>query len=1177
MSISEYDLLTYIDELIQSNDIELALKLIIKLPNSQKYEGYSHYLNALCIIKQIKDSSQQQNKQNHMEDYKKAYSFLDLIQEYNKNIEYLKIFCLYNLNDYEEIIELYIRNKNDYEDFIDVLLIVALSYEKMNLFKGAKKVYKLIFSCQRQDETERKSVDDKKSIDNLSITELINKAYNNYIALLLRSNDLLEVSQVLNQININKINPELANNIAIFYILQGKSEEGLCFFENILTGEDEFVMDSQIKCKILNNYINQLVKLGYYDKAEGILLDNYVEDPSGIQVLLYLDMKLKSEGETKAKEKEIYSILKTFYDYNKEKDIGNTEIMSVVSLYMTEYSQNQHEIPVFSNENDTKSKLKSSVTINKRCMSHTHLPSIKSSIGYGVYQKEKYNNLEEEIIEEMNNIHKEKENDKEVNNEDELVVEYNSDEKEEKEEKEGEENSLVQTREGYVESFNKVVSNREINTFFDEIKKTVFERMEKENEKQKETEKVKENPSISKQNSIESMKNTANLNNISYQTSKANTPKLPSLNFNKENENENENEKILPKDSEDSEEEQVSSEISFLKQRFEKGKKENFSFSQLKTEIKSLLSKKINQENKFQLDLLLSLIANEENDYITISNILYGYYKILKNEHVFLLINSLKCLNLYSKLTSVYEFMYYTNNKSIEYAWEVINYSVLSNNYELLTQFGLIILSDQTEHNKNLSLLIENVFKGGPVFNDYLDSLIDQYKRSTSSQTEGNHYYFLSGRNNLRKKNNNSAFEYFLRIENDPTYINSLSYLKAFAKTCIKLKNNKKALKLYKSGLKLNNTDFECCLSIGECYLKLENIEKAMKYLSFCKGIDCSSEEKNKLYFALGRLLYKQKDYFQSIEHFQKCIQSDPSSYRSFHNIALIYMEINQTDKAKEFFEKCIQIQPNYYIASFEILTIDLKEAEEKERAGIKDKFDQIINQLPSQFLDYSKILIEYFKNTQEAIYYINKSLNIKEINVNRVIETTSLLLKEEKLQEAYEIFSQILKKTEKDLKTYLKVCNFYNKIKKFSFSIKILKSFLVDNPNHFNALCELSFYYLKDFNFQSALKYFQEAEDLYNIDIKYNGFLKGIAYCYLELHLLDKAFLEMSKHNNKLSEENNNLIMAYVKSLQGNDVEASLFFNNEVELFPNNALLRNGVQVKDLKGVKWRELFKFY
>ena len=83
-----------------------------------------------------------------------------------------------------------------------------------------------------------------------------------------------------------------------------------------------------------------------------------------------------------------------------------------------------------------------------------------------------------------------------------------------------------------------------------------------------------------------------------------------------------------------------------------------------------------------------------------------------------------------------------------------------------------------------------------------------------------------------------------MRVEKEVSFQENIEYLKSFGKTFIKLKNSKKALKYFKSALKIDNNDFESCLNIGECYLKLENIEKANKYLSFCKNIESSIEER---------------------------------------------------------------------------------------------------------------------------------------------------------------------------------------------------------------------------------------------------------------------------------------------------------------------------------------------
>ena len=1194
MNMTDFEMLNYIDELIASNEIDVAMKLLNKFPISQVNDDFKNYLFGLCYIKQKPQA-----------ELSLALEHLNLIQNETETILYLKIYCKFYIQEYEDLVGLYLSNSKIVHNE-DILLLLGLSHEKLNLLKGAKKIYYDILNLNKENK----------------------QAYNNLIGVLMRMNNLDEILLLSKNQLFKNLNPEVCNNLAISLIMSGKERDGLDLFENILTGEDEFIMSQDTKCKIVNNYINQLIKLGFKEKAELILEDNYQEDPTGIQVLMYGNIKLEQKKEGDA--------LVIFKNYLKHNTLNqqNKQTLNFINTFISS-NENKQDLTLH-NTTELKAELQNTRKNHEKkrqSISTGTLPSfahhiIKNNsssndmIKIEEVKKEQDivdNSIIEEPIEEAKSIKNDLIEENKSNIEEELV---NPTIYEIKELKETNEN-IFRFSQSESPIINKVDKDQ-IAAFFDEIKISACKRIEEEEEINKANIIDKRESNDLQAYSNERVDDEIRLSNNynSYKSSRADTPQLnynPTANSQivreeidasvsnnietgsnnvlfasfkdtknderLEIDNQNPNPQFIktePKVIEEDEEVETllkSLMSSFNKEKliYEMKNPNEKKFEQTKAEVLILGAKKLNEDHKKELAWISSQVAKEQEDFISISNLLFNYFKKLNEEQLEVLINALKKCQAFYKLAIIHEHLYYCKNKSIEIAWDVINYSALSNTYDLFNQFGFIVLSDQSTYNKNLSKLIEFTFKGGLIFNDYLDGLVEQFKKSVSEHSEGSMYYYFAGRNSLRKKNNNSAYEYFVRIENDSLFQKNINYLKAFAKTCAKLKNNKKALKLYKAALKINNNDFESCLNIGECYLKLDNIERSSKYLIFCKSLEATTDEKNKLYFAMGRLLYKQRHFQGSIDYFEKCIKADSQSYRSYHNIALILMEMNEKVKAKEYFEKCIQIQPSYNIAHFEVLALELSTVESTiEKNKIKERFDSIINNLQSQYLDYAKILIENFNNPQEAIQYISKALNTKDLSFGKAIDVIAGLFKDELYQESYDLFTQLIKKSEKDYKIYLKISLLFQKVKKYNFAIKIMKQFITDFPQNFNAMYEMSTYYIKDKNFQSALKYLHDTEELYSIDNKYNGFLKAMAYCYLEIGFSDKAFNEISKHHAKLPEESNNLIMAYIKSSQSNEKEAKIYLKNELELFPLNNNLKEVHDEKDLKNVNWRELFNY-
>ena len=92
---------------------------------------------------------------------------------------------------------------------------------------------------------------------------------------------------------------------------------------------------------------------------------------------------------------------------------------------------------------------------------------------------------------------------------------------------------------------------------------------------------------------------------------------------------------------------------------------------------------------------------------------------------------------------------------------------------------------------------------------------------------------------------------------NEEYFQSDLDYYKYFGKTCIIMKNCKRAIKLFKKALNIEKNDCEMSLCIGECYLKLENYEGALKYLTYSYKKDVNFKSNLKLNMSLGRLYHK--------------------------------------------------------------------------------------------------------------------------------------------------------------------------------------------------------------------------------------------------------------------------------------------------------------------------------
>lgn len=1222
-NFNEIEMLNYIDDVISSNDIENALKLLNHFTFEDKFSNYKNYLLGLCFLK------------CNNPDYEKAFNYFSTINNDNDLISILKLNCRYNLEDYEEIIKFHIGNskttllKNE-----EYLLIVALTYEKLKLSKYAVKIYKeildinknnkiainnLLVLCIKSKPSDLMKNSTDGSINKTIVDDILNKFLNE------RKNNSYNPNynnNISNQLNFSQ-SPELMNNLALLLLSNNNINEGLSLFEEILTGKIEFTITEELRCNIVNNYINQLINANEIAKAEEILEDNYLEDKTGIQVLMYANIKLQNNDliesrklyGTYIEKNDLLNILNNIdnYDYNeiiqKEEQsylknynviLGNYTALEGLISAINNNLNNSNDKNLNSNLNTSNNNATKPEVYRNKSLNNAHQ-------GLGIdTNNNNFNNFEHATQKDSRNriIQKSGKNLSYVQSEDNVIKsrDYNYEEMNHKDynvRNNQESESKFKNSQSYE---NQNASNANVLTIRD--KKLINEEIaELENQ---------ESNQNSNNNLIISIKNSNNTNKyskINDNSSKTTSNKDNNLIENKKINDyvnsvfDNAYSKFKKEENSDEHEEEL---FESFKEIFEAEKSEsNPKFNKTKNEIIKLQPKIKKEKLIIQFHTIISYIAFFEKDYYTIIQKLSAYQDKLNSNQLFMLEKAYKETNEVDSLIRLYEILY-SNTSDNKYLWEIIELCNRSSDSEKFKSTATIIIEEEINLNENnndyeyvpsypnlealLELVLIKQINNDAVTKPIIDYLLEIYKTravDNNKLLEPNYFYYL-GLYNMKKKNHNSAYEYFIKLEENSQYSKNPEFLKSFAKLCVKLKNSKKALKLFKNAFKLNNSDFDACLGIGECYLNLDDIKGSSKYLDYCISMEGSSENKANTYFALGRLMHKKKDFLHAVEYFLKCTSYDPNSYRSYHNAALIYLSMNDINKAKEYLEKCIEINSSYYVAYYELYTLYVKEDQIKEESknssevinnkaykdGLKEKFEKIIDYLPSSYPEFCKLLLDYFDDPEKCVKYLNKYLKSKEVNASKAFELLDGLIKKSQFNHAYNIFLELLNHGGKDYKLYSKVCSFYIKANSIDYALKVIKPCVKSNPDNFNVISKYAFCLLKIRDFENALKKYQISEELFSNDLKYNGFLKQISYCYCELNQFENALNEMKKHHTKLSEENNNLALAKISLCLNKEKEAKNYLTIEKKMFPDN--LTKDLEISDLKNMSFSDIYKF-
>ena len=146
--------------------------------------------------------------------------------------------------------------------------------------------------------------------------------------------------------------------------------------------------------------------------------------------------------------------------------------------------------------------------------------------------------------------------------------------------------------------------------------------------------------------------------------------------------------------------------------------------------------------------------------------------------------------------------------------------------------------------------------------------------------------------------NYKEANNYFEDLKNEERYSDNLSYYQADMN--FKLGNFQKAIDLGLESYKISRPYEKSELSkiIGESYFNLESYEEATFYLKNYKGKN--GKWNNVDYYQLGYVYFKQQDYQNAINEFNKIIDGNNAvAQNAFYHLANSYLKLEQKQQAR--------------------------------------------------------------------------------------------------------------------------------------------------------------------------------------------------------------------------------------------------------------------------------------
>lgn len=179
-----------------------------------------------------------------------------------------------------------------------------------------------------------------------------------------------------------------------------------------------------------------------------------------------------------------------------------------------------------------------------------------------------------------------------------------------------------------------------------------------------------------------------------------------------------------------------------------------------------------------------------------------------------------------------------------------------------------------------------------------------------TSKTYGSQAKYYIGFMAYEGDDYDQATEYFNQVNQTEAYKNNLSYYQADLN--FKLGKFSKAIELASDQLEKSSPKEVSELSkiIGESYFNLQNYSEAIPYLKAYKGKKGRWNHTD--FYQLGYAFYKQNDYQQAINEFNKIIEgSNAIAQNAYYHLAECYVNLNQKQQALNAFRNASEMDFN--------------------------------------------------------------------------------------------------------------------------------------------------------------------------------------------------------------------------------------------------------------------------
>ena len=242
--------------------------------------------------------------------------------------------------------------------------------------------------------------------------------------------------------------------------------------------------------------------------------------------------------------------------------------------------------------------------------------------------------------------------------------------------------------------------------------------------------------------------------------------------------------------------------------------------------------------------------------------------------------------------------MIFIKEKKYKEIIDLINLSKFSESLNLLKNLENLYCNDI-----NFNNLIGFVYQH---LNDF-NNANNYYRKSLELDNTNFDTNFNIGILNYKKKNFKEAEKIFVSLSKKFTENKDIFYNLGVIKYEMEL--YKEAIKYFEKALNLNGKFYFAQHHLAECYEKLNNIDLAIG--NYIKAEVINLYKFNNTLNNLGNIFLKLKKYDQSEKYFLNALNYQGNAQVIYNNLAVLYLEILNVDKAYYFLEKAINLDKN--------------------------------------------------------------------------------------------------------------------------------------------------------------------------------------------------------------------------------------------------------------------------